>query len=450
MPGARARSRSRSSGTAIVPWTPKKIASKLELYCEWDKGQTLDGSNKVQVWQSMYTSNKITFASGRRPAVSGGLVFDGTAVSGSSDSFAWTGSHVAVAGSFTNNGFVYEHTANSVANASSLLELTGSVSFWSSRPGGPGGSCYNYSYGNPGFGSLTLYEHSFDGTHAGNTLRVNEESFPSAQLAPYTNNPGIGSVSGQLFVGSRNATSGFLAGTLQVLSVAKQTLTATEQARLRKYIKKRSGIIDPGRVLLIGDSLTAKFGQHESVASHISSDNSHCITMAVASETIDTQTNRYNGSSGVYGSPKGSSRLQYVYLLVGINNILALGESYATIKPKMQALLSAIRSGNSAARIILFALTPCYGWMEDNRAGTKDTLQATWQSFNDDVANKVYDADVYVTGATAAMHSGDYRLSATYDAGDKLHGKDAMSALLAQYFLLAKTQPNGTVLTSLS
>lgn len=450
MPGARSRSRSRSSGTAIVPWTPKKIASKLELHCEWDKGQTLDGSNKVQTWQSMYTSNKITFASGKRPTVSSGLVFDGSTVTGSSDSFAWTGSHVAVAGSFNNNGFIYEHTANSVANSSSLLELTGSVSFWSNRPGGPGGSCYNYSYGNPGFGSLALYEHAFDGTHAGNTLKVNEESFPSAQLAPYTNNPGIGSVSGQLFVGSRNATSGFLAGTLKVLSVAKQTLTATEQAKLRKYIKKKSGIGDPGRVLLIGDSLTAAFGQHASVASHISSDNSHCITMAAVSETIDTQTTRYNGGTGSYGSPKGSTRLQYVYVLVGINNILALAQSYATIKPKMQTLLSNIRSGNAAARIILFTLTPAYEWMEVNAAATKATLQATWQSFNDDVANKVYDADVYVTGATAAMHSGDYRLSSTYNSGDGLHGKDTMSDLLAQYFLLAKTKPNGTVLTSLS
>ena len=48
------------------------------------------------------------------------------------------------------------------------------------------------------------------------------------------------------------------------------------------------------------------------------------------------------------------------------------------------------------------------------------------------------------------MHNGDYRLSAVYDAGDKLHGKDTMSELLAQYFIAAKSQPNGTVLTTLS
>jgi lysophospholipase L1-like esterase len=182
-----------------------------------------------------------------------------------------------------------------------------------------------------------------------------------------------------------------------------------------------------GEICILGDSLSANFTVNgvalENVGYYIrgpGGDNSdpcgaRCVVVAQPSEQISGQLSKWNTLS-----PKGSSTLKTVCILLGINDVLTGGRAAQDIIDDLAALVTNIKAANVGVRVVIMQLLPCKSYIDTNYSGTAAAKYAVWQTVNAAIlagATGAHRAIAY----PASLNDGFDSLPSNRDAGDKLH-----------------------------
>lgn len=169
--------------------------------------------------------------------------------------------------------------------------------------------------------------------------------------------------------------------------------------------------------LILGDSLSAAYSGQNALTTYMPYP---AISLATAGDYINTAKADFN-------SRAEAERLayQYVFILIGINDLLFLGTSLANLIIAYQDLIDTIRAGTSAGcKIVCSTLLPCKARMltEIGDPGYLAYYQR-WLDFNEAITDgTIIDIDSTVDMANSAMNDGAGNLAAAYNTiGDDLH-----------------------------
>lgn len=179
------------------------------------------------------------------------------------------------------------------------------------------------------------------------------------------------------------------------------------------------------RILALGDSTTAHYAGAPSTTSLIlqgaEQENILFRSIAVPGQTITQQAGEWAALSLTERQNAAG-----VVIQVGLNDLLVLADSAATITGRIQSLIAAIRTDNATCKIIVSQMTPAkQRWIDIFGATDGATTQTKWAAINANIAgtgsNNITGVQDRVTAHPALMSDGPGNLLAAYETYDNDH-----------------------------
>ena len=135
---------------------------------------------------------------------------------------------------------IYEQSTEASANNGCfLVEVSGDAGIVATRAAASSGRL-DSAIGLSGFG-LSVFRHSFDGTHAGHTLRRNGVAYTGSDWISAAN-PGTGTIENLIYVGARAGSSLFSALNKSTLLIFSPKLSSEDEATVEALLQAMHGV----------------------------------------------------------------------------------------------------------------------------------------------------------------------------------------------------------------
>jgi hypothetical protein len=228
------------------------------------------------------------------------------------------------------------------------------------------------------------------------------------------------------------------------LAAPSGTVTVLADELIARFVAQVPTATQP-EIVVLGDSTIGSWGREITVAHDIYTTDQRWTRpgigmLAVIGDTAQGQQAKWDVSGPGEAFWHPNPNLHAVIIEIGINNIL-LGDSEATARTRIQALIDDVHTTRPDVKIILAKMIPIKGYLDANFGGSAAAMFTEWQNLNADVAGSgpanFTSVDARITAHEATLNDGTGALKTLYDIGDHLHENNDGRTIIAGVYKTA-------------